>query len=267
MVGFNRRFSPAAVKVRDFFAEVRDPLTVSVRFNAGPIPQGPLDSRRQNWRRKDHWRGLPWNRFGNFSDRQSTRSSLCGIHRRFVSPEITDDQCFITLRHANGSISQIAYLAGGDKAFPKERVEVFGGGRVAVIDDFRELTFCAGGKIKHHKNRTQDKGHSAEIDRFALSLTKGGSVPIQWNELRSVSIAAILAVRSIREGVPFRRAMTFDSLLRRLRTSRHLRLSQVAWRLRYLLERKLPVRSSFLSRPAHRAALLRSDFPSIPVVR
>ena len=28
------------------------------------------------------------------------------------APEIVDDQCFITLRHANGSISNIAYLAG-----------------------------------------------------------------------------------------------------------------------------------------------------------
>ena len=61
--------------------------------------------------------------------------------------------------------------------------------------------------------------------------------------------------------------MTFDRLLRRLRTGRHLRLSQVAWRLRYLLERKLPVRSTSWSRPAHRPAMLRPDFPSIPVVK
>ena len=51
--------------------------------------------------------------------------------------DATDDQCFITLRHANGSISSVAYLAGGDQSFPKERIEVIGGGRIAVIDDFR----------------------------------------------------------------------------------------------------------------------------------
>jgi hypothetical protein len=53
------------------------------------------------------------------------------------APTIKDDQCFITLRHGNGSVSNIAYLAGGDKAFPKERVEVVGGGRIAVIEDLK----------------------------------------------------------------------------------------------------------------------------------
>jgi uncharacterized heparinase superfamily protein len=61
--------------------------------------------------------------------------------------------------------------------------------------------------------------------------------------------------------------MTFSNFLLRLRTSRHLRLSQVAWRLRYLLERKLPVGFAFRSRLAKRPVLLRQDFPSIPVVK
>jgi hypothetical protein len=105
--------------------------------------------------------------------------SIGGPH----APPITDDQCFITVRHANGSISNIGYLAGGDKAFPKERVEVLGGGRLAVIEDF--------------------KGHQTEIEAFATVLMKGGPAPISWEELRGVSLASILAVRSIREGVPF----------------------------------------------------------------
>ena len=83
------------------------------------------------------------------------------------SSAISDDQCFITLRHANGSISQIAYLSGGDKAFPKERVEVFGGGRVGVIDDFSSVTFCHRGKMQRVKGGGQDKGHNAEVAAFA----------------------------------------------------------------------------------------------------
>jgi predicted dehydrogenase len=202
MVGFNRRFSPAAVKVRDFFAAITEPLTVSVRFNAGPIPQ-------DHWTQDDkvgggriigeacHGIDLATVLTGSPPVRVYTES-IGGVS----APEVTDDQCFITLRHANGSISQV-HTSPERQGLPKERVEVFGGGRVAIIDDFRELTFCAGGKLKHHKSRTQDKGHAAEIERFALSLTKGESVPIPWNELRSVTMAAILAVRSIREGVPF----------------------------------------------------------------
>ena len=173
MVGFNRRFSPAAVKVRTFFSDVTAPLTVSVRFNAGVIP---LD----HWTHNDEVGG--GRIIGEACHGIDLATFLTGSApvRVFAesiggpnAPGITDDQCFITLRHANGSISQIAYLAGGDKAFPKERVEVFGGGRVAVIDDFRDVTLCANGKLKRHKSRSQDKGHAAEIECFALSLTKG----------------------------------------------------------------------------------------------
>jgi len=74
------------------------------------------------------------------------------------APPVTDDQCFITLRHANGSISSIGYLAGGDRAFSKERVEILGGGRLAVIDDFREVITSSGGKRKRTRAWSQDKG-------------------------------------------------------------------------------------------------------------
>jgi predicted dehydrogenase/threonine dehydrogenase-like Zn-dependent dehydrogenase len=203
MVGFNRRFSPSAERVRSFFFDVTAPLTVSVRFNAGEIPA-------------DHWTQDEGTGGGRIVGEAChgidlatflTNSPPVRVFAESIggpnAPEITDDQCFITLRHANGSISQIAYLAGGDKAFPKERVEVIGGGRVAVIDDFRDVTLCSHGRMKRHTGRSQDKGHSAEIERFAQSLKESGSEPIPWRELRSVSLAAILAVRSIREGIPF----------------------------------------------------------------
>jgi predicted dehydrogenase len=115
---------------------------------------------------------------------------------------ITDDQCFITLRHANGGISNIAYLAGGDKAYPKERVEVIGGGRIAVINDFREIETCTNGRTKKTSLGTQDKGHSAELLAFADALTGKSDAPMSWNDIRAVTMASILAVQSIRECMP-----------------------------------------------------------------
>jgi predicted dehydrogenase len=119
------------------------------------------------------------------------------------APKITEDQCFITLRHANGGISSIGYLAGGDRTAGKERVEVLGGGRMAIIEDFSEVTIAAKGKIKTDKRWAQDKGHRAELEAFASVLAKGGPAPIPWEEIRAVSLASILAVRSLREGIPF----------------------------------------------------------------
>ena len=78
---------------------------------------------------------------------------------------------------------------------------MFGGGQVAVIDDFRAVTICAGGKMSSKKLQ-QDKGHSQEIAALAQSLDQGDDGPISWEELRAVSLASILAVRSLREGLP-----------------------------------------------------------------
>jgi predicted dehydrogenase len=118
-----------------------------------------------------------------------------------AAPETTDDQCFITLRHADGSVSNIAYLAGGDKSCPKERIEVFGGGITAILDDFRQLTVYKNGKRSMRKGR-QDKGHAAEIDAFAEAVSRAAAPPIPWRELRTTTLASLLAVESLRTGEP-----------------------------------------------------------------
>ena len=203
MVGFNRRFSPAAVRVKEFFAPLQGPLTVSIRFNAGAIPA-------EHWTQDEilgggriigeacHAIDLATFLTGSLPVRVFAES-VGGPH----APTVTDDQCFLTLRHANGSVSSIAYLAGGDKGFAKERVEVLGGGRLAVIDDFRQVVTSVGGKTKKVRIWQQNKGHREEVAAFAHVLAEGGATPISWPELRAVSLASILAVRSIREGIPF----------------------------------------------------------------
>ena len=92
------------------------------------------------------------------------------------APTVREDQTFLTLRHANGSVSSIAYLAGGDRAFPKERVEVIGGGRVAVIEDFRRVVTVKDGGTRRHRLGRQDKGHGAEIARSEWYLE--GQLPL-----------------------------------------------------------------------------------------
>ena len=201
MVGFNRRFSPAAKEANEFFANVHTPMTVSIRFNAGPIPS-------DHWTQDDEVGG--GRIVGEACHAIDLATFLTGSApvRVFAesvggpdASEITDDQCLITLRHANGSISNITYVSSGDKSFAKERVEIFGGGQVAVIDDFRELVMSSGGKTRKRR-WNQDKGHRAEIAAFATALAKGGTAPIPWNELRDVSLASLLAVQSLREGWP-----------------------------------------------------------------
>ena len=49
----------------------------------------------------------------------------------------------------------------------------------------------------------QDKGHAAEIDAFLQACFVGGESPISWPELRATTLTSLLAVQSLREGVPF----------------------------------------------------------------
>jgi len=203
MVGFNRRFSPAATAVKTFFNTCRAPLTISIRMNAGPIEA-------------DHWiqdEAIGGGRIiGEACHAMDLATYLAGspVVRVFAesisgddAPAIRDDQCFITLRHANGSVSNVAYLAGGDKAFPKERVEVFGGGLVGIIDDFRVAETWSRGKRKVVWKGRRDKGHKAELEAFIQAVVSGGNAPISWTEIRSTTLASILAVHSLRAGHPF----------------------------------------------------------------
>jgi predicted dehydrogenase/NADPH:quinone reductase-like Zn-dependent oxidoreductase len=200
MVGFNRRFSPAARMVHEFFAGAGQPLTTSVRFNAGAIPA-------DHWTQDDSVGG--GRIIGEACHAIDLATFLVGAPPIRVYAEsvggtgITDDQCFITLRHSNGAVSSVAYLAGGDRAFPKERVEVLGGGRVAVIEDFRTVTTVADGRTRTKRLGGQDKGHQAEIAAFADAIAGGKPSPIPFADLYAVSLASILAVRSLREGIPF----------------------------------------------------------------
>lgn len=201
MVGFNRRFSPAAQQIKEFFDGSNAPLTLSIRFNAGEIPA-------------DHWAQADGEGGGRIIGEACHAIDLAtyltgSLPRRIYaesirvadSRSVSDDQCAILIRHDNGSVSSIGYYAGGDKAFPKERIEVFGGGRVGVIDDFRAVSLTRGGKTRRIKSAMR-KGHAEEIESFARALSEGGPSPIRWPEIRAVSLAALMAVRSLREGVP-----------------------------------------------------------------
>ena len=75
----------------------------------------------------------------------------------------------VSIRFANGSEGSIHYLVNGDRAFSKERIEIFGGGGVAVLDDFRKMEMTRFGRKSTLTSRwRQDKGHHAEWQAFTI---------------------------------------------------------------------------------------------------
>jgi hypothetical protein len=103
----------------------------------------------------------------------------------------------MTFTFPDGSIGVVDYLANGDKSFPKERVEVFCEGMVAVLDDFRVLRTVKDGKKKEEKLSAQNKGWVNEWKVFAKAVREGGEPPIPYQHLIGVTKSTFAAVESI----------------------------------------------------------------------
>ncbi|HEY2963046.1 MAG TPA: bi-domain-containing oxidoreductase [Pyrinomonadaceae bacterium] len=190
MVGFNRRFSPSAQQAKELFARRDTPLSILYRVNAGRIP-------------KEHWTQDPVQGGGrivgevcHFIDLMQflTEAPPVSVFAESVSaksPKTVDaDSVFITLRFADGSNGAIAYLSEGDKTLPKERVEIFGGGKSFVLDDFRS-------------GKTQDKGQRTQVERICAGVLSGGPPPISLDELAATTRATFRILDSLRERRPF----------------------------------------------------------------
>lgn len=200
MVGFNRRFAPALQALRAHFAGVT-PVSVSYRFASPFIPEN-------SWVQDPDIGG--GRIVGEACHAIDACVALTGSPVVRVSAECVgavgavrtpDDRVFITLRHLNGSVSSISYQAGGDETAPRERIEMFGGGRTAFMDDWADVSLWSKQR-KERKNCGGHKGHSEELTAFLSACRSGGAWPIPWAELESSAWAAMAAVESLRIGLP-----------------------------------------------------------------
>jgi predicted dehydrogenase len=112
-----------------------------------------------------------------------------------------EDNAVLTFTFPDGSLGTVSYLANGDRSFAKERVEVFCGGRAAVLDDYRSLELVRDGRREVTRARLrQDKGHRQEWEAFAAAIRAGGPPPIPYSQLFGVTRAAFAALQALRSG-------------------------------------------------------------------
>lgn len=176
-VGFNRRFAPLSRKLESFFSRRASPLTMIYRVNAGPLP-------------KESWildpaigGGRIVGEVCHFVDLMSFICGALPVRVQAICAGGDPDQLVATLAFADGSAGTIAYGSQGDPGYPKERLEVLGGSRLAVLDDFRALELSQGGKRRWARSFGQDKGHRAEAEAFVTAVAAGGPPPIALESL------------------------------------------------------------------------------------
>ena len=199
MTGFNRRFAPLAQSLQSQISSLQSPLHTHYRINAGYLPP-------------DHWTQDPNLGGGriigeacHFIDFITFLVGATPIsvtaHALPDCGKYSEDNVSMTFTFPDGSIGVVDYLANGDKSFPKERVEVFCGGTVAVLDDFVSLQITKDGKMKEERG-AQDKGWVNEWKAFVKSIREGGEPPIPYEQLIGVTNSTYAVVESLRTMQP-----------------------------------------------------------------
>lgn len=195
LVGFNRRFSPHAKSLYSVLEKRNEPLYAHYRVNAGYITS-------YHWTQDSKIGG--GRIIGEACHFIDLITYLVGAPPISVNAvalpnngKYSDDNVSMTFTFPDGSIGVVDYLANGDKALPKERLEVFCEGMVAVLDDYVSLSITKDGKRKEERI-AQDKGWRNELTDFAKVVKEGGQPPIPYEQLIGVTKASFAAVESIR---------------------------------------------------------------------
>jgi predicted dehydrogenase len=198
MVGFNRRFAPLLTTMRKDFGVTAATASTRYLVNAGPLA-------KDSWYLNEEAEG---SRFvgegGHFIDTLAWwAGSLVEEVYAVSGPGRGDVQA--TFRFGNGATGTIAYLTGGNARFPKETMDVTGGGRSARLDNFREATVWAGsGKSAAKARGGQDKGQQSEMKAFVEAVRTGGPMPISAESLLATTRATIAVGESLLSGRPER---------------------------------------------------------------
>jgi polar amino acid transport system substrate-binding protein len=197
-VGYNRRFSPLAVEVKKKLDGRVGAVSVIYRVNAGRLAA-------------DHWTHDPYQGGGRIigevchfidfvqflTDALAVRVAAEAV-RSADSDGLVDDGCTISLRMADGSIASIAYYASGDQGVGKERIEIYCGGSVSIIDDFRFGEYVRAGKRARLGSGRQDKGHAAEIAAFLDTVSGRFGSPFTIESLAATALTTFAVNQSLK---------------------------------------------------------------------
>jgi predicted dehydrogenase len=194
MVGFNRRFAPAARELRETLAATPGPKTLAYHVFAGPLAP-------------DHWYanlaesgGRVLGEACHFFD---CSCFLLGARPLQVTAQTVGRTAFpdsvtAQIEFDDGSSAQIIYTAEGDFGFPKETVRIFGSGIVAECENFQQLTLYR--NRKRSVKKFSSKGHAEEMAAWLAFLKEGAAHPLPYAEARQSMMLTFAVLESLREG-------------------------------------------------------------------
>ncbi len=187
VVGFNRRFSPFAVRAKEIVAERQNPMIVNYRMNAGYIPLS-------HWVHTEEGGGRNIGEACHIYDLFNflTDSEVVSIEAKSISPKseqyASNDNFNATLKYKDGSLCNLTYTALGSTDYPKEEMEIYVDGKILKMTDYKKMDII-GPKYKGLQTKKQDKGHLEELKEFYEAVIKGKkSIPL-WQLVQATEIS------------------------------------------------------------------------------
>jgi len=187
IVGFNRRFSPFAAKIKDMVERRINPMIISYRMNAGYIP-------------KEHWvhsmegggRNIGeachiYDLFGYLTESKFLNVEASGI-KPATEQFVSNDNFSASIRFEDGSVCSLIYTALGSKSVPKERMEIYVDNKIIYLDDYKDLKNF-GSKEKGLETRIQIKGHYEELSKLGESIKKNQPLIPLWQLIQATEIS------------------------------------------------------------------------------
>ncbi len=193
-VGFNRRFSPHSLKIKQHIGT--GPMNIIATMNAGFIPANV-------WVQDLKVGG------GRIIGEACHLIDLCSyftgskvisvcMNAMGRNPEENTFNSSILLKYEDGSNAVINYFANGSKIYSKERIEIYSQGRTVVMDNFRK-TLAYGFNGFNSLKTSLDKGHKNQFNSIIKKVQQGGEPLISFDSLINTSLTTFGAIESLIE--------------------------------------------------------------------
>lgn len=192
-VGFNRRFSSFAVKMKELAG--KGVKNIIATMNAGFIPSEVWVHDLKTGGGRIIGEACHFIDLCSFLT-DSIVTSVC-MNAMGENPEENTDNASILLRYKDGSNAVINYFANGSKSYSKERVEIYTQEKTLVLDNWRKLKgYGCKGFTKMKKS--MDKGHTTQFSLLNERILRGGEALIPFCSIINTTKASFACIESLK---------------------------------------------------------------------
>ena len=200
MVGFNRRFAPDYLPLKQHLARRSSPAVLSCRINSPGISGS-------YWMADAEQGGAILGEACHFVDlmywlldAEPLSVSAYSLPSGRKDP-IGENNVAASFRFADGSVGNLTYCTVGSRTSGGERVEAFAQGMGLASEDFKRLTVSTGVR-RTNRRLFAEKGYEAQMRAFMGSVHEGAPPPVTVRDGVRATLGCLRIMESARTGMP-----------------------------------------------------------------